>query len=228
MLVDTIDDADLYDHDIALFADGKWLNSSCINYCYRKIDSERRVRHVHRDSVLLLDPSVCSLLRMINVDSNEDIVDEMNEIANGIKLDTRKWIFAPINNSNSFTTNSDCSHWSLLLVHVDTCTFFAFDSMSQTNKKAAVEAANAFAIMLKKSVSAIYYVGNTPQQHNSFDCGIYTLLYSEYLSDVLLDDGISVDDVVTSNCYSVLSQSLLTITPAAVASYRRSMHNNVR
>lgn len=118
-------DANIYAYDLSLFRPGNWLNDSCINYCFRRLELQ-----ILNNSILLMDPSVVSFL-LIQCTTAE----EYSELSLGIKIMERTWIFVPVNNSDAFDTPS--SHWSLLLLHVSSGKFLHFDSCGTSNYRAA-------------------------------------------------------------------------------------------
>ena len=124
-LITTLLDADIYGRDLNLFLSRNWLNDSCINYCLRRFEIQ-----LSDQSILLMDPSVVSFLRI-----QCDDEDEYAELALGQQASLRKWIFIPVNNSESFVNVS--THWSLLLLHTASSRLFHFDSCGTSNKSAA-------------------------------------------------------------------------------------------
>ena len=129
-------DADIYDRDLELFHPPNWLNDRCINYCFRRI--------AHKfTSIILMDPSVVSFLR-IQCEDNE----EFAELAEGIELHSKTWLLIPINDSDSFESSS--THWSLLLVHIPSCRIFHYDSSEFYNRSAAEGTSKQVYKLLKK------------------------------------------------------------------------------
>ena len=120
-LVLSYDDADLYENDVKLFSGKQWLNDSCINFCFRRISSQ-----ANNTSILFMDPSVVSFLTL---QCNDD--DEYESLAKGIDINNRDWLIVPINDNESFLSQS--THWSLLLVNIGLNTYIHYDSSSQYN-----------------------------------------------------------------------------------------------
>lgn len=118
-------DANIYGNDLALFRPGNWLNDSCINYCFRRLEQE-----IQQKSILFMDPSVVSFL-LIQCTTAE----EYCELSLGVQIMERTWVFIPVNNSDTFDTPS--SHWSLLVLHVSSGKSFHFDSCGMSNNRAA-------------------------------------------------------------------------------------------
>ena len=118
-------DANIYGDDLALFRPTNWLNDSCINYCFRRLEQQ-----IQNNSILFMDPSVVYFL-LIQCTTTE----EHCELSLGIRIMERTWVFIPVNNSDTFDTPS--SHWSLLVLHVSSGELFHFDSCGMSNNHAA-------------------------------------------------------------------------------------------
>ena len=118
-------DVDVYPRDARLFQTGCWLNDTCINLCFKRMDGEFSMK-----DILFMDPSIVSFLRIQVTDD-----EEYDELATGCELCSRKWLLLPINDCESFDSSSN--HWSLLLCHVESGSLFHFDSNSNFNLRAA-------------------------------------------------------------------------------------------
>lgn len=125
-LVLSYDEADLYDDDVRLFSGKQWLNDSCINYCFKRISHQ-----LNNLAILLMDPSVVSFL-ILQCDDD----DEYDSLAKGINLDSREWLLVPINDNESFLSQS--THWSLLVLHIASSTYIHYDSNFQCNYASSV------------------------------------------------------------------------------------------
>ena len=137
-IIHSLLDANIYSRDLILFRSKCWLNDSCINYCFRRLELMKTPK-----SILLMDPSVVSFL-VIQCSSDEDY----DELFVGINISSLEWIFVPVNNADSFGTPS--SHWSLLLLHVSTGKLFHFDSCGLSNNDAAIFTAEKLYLLLKR------------------------------------------------------------------------------
>lgn len=151
-------DVDIYDRDLRLFEDGKWLNDTCINYCFRKMeheglhDSNSSTDSIDGSSriiskrILLMDPCVVSFLRLQCEDE-----DELQELREGLAIGERDVIFVPINDCDSFESSS--THWSLLIITDATSlrpSIFHADSCGRYNKKAAMATRDSLAQLLQR------------------------------------------------------------------------------
>ena len=183
-------DAVLYEEDVELLRGSNWLNEACINFAFRLLDAD--FEHVYpehiRARIYLIDPSVVSWIRW-QLDE-----DEIVDFVESSKLLDKDWIFLPINNARSLLESG--SHWSLLAMDIRGRKGFAFDPMVYNNSKAA----EATFIAMNKALD--YYQQRkcgenelvqptvfmhippnlVPQQTDSFNCGIYTILFVDFLA----------------------------------------------
>ena len=139
-------DVDVYERDLKLFQEREWLNDTCINYCFKRLmnsKSSDMIDMVMKESVLLLDPSLVSFLR---IQCEED--DEFEDLRISLELDKKVWVFIPINDNQSFETSS--SHWSSLLCHIDSRHFLYYDSIENNpNLPSASNFIEKFAKLMK-------------------------------------------------------------------------------
>jgi hypothetical protein len=136
----TFKDVDIYQHHADFFQPGQWLDDTCINLCFRCFENDSPVLE---NKVLLLDPAVVSFLRM-QVDDEE----EFEELLQGQHLLDHNWVFFPISDSGSFEQRG--THWSVVLLHVPTISFFYFDSCGEYSKKSAKQFVKKFTTFLKR------------------------------------------------------------------------------
>ena len=104
-------DADILPGDLELLHGQEWLNASCLNFHFRRL--EHRISLPTDGPIMLLDPIQVSFLRFMDAEDAE-------EFKAGVRWGSRTWILAPINNAD--TRQSSGEHWSLLLHHTPCCT----------------------------------------------------------------------------------------------------------
>ena len=88
-------DAVIYKRDLDNFEPGNWLNDACVGFCMRFM--EHAVFPSNKDTLLFMDPSVVSLIKVQSMDE-----EDMEGIARGLKMSSRKLLFVPTNDNNSF------------------------------------------------------------------------------------------------------------------------------
>ena len=149
------------------------------------------------ETVLLLDPSIVSFF-MLQCNDEEDFTD----LEKNIQTRKRDLIFIPITNRNSI--NDTSTHWSLLVLlrYESGYKFFHYDSHGAYNRSASIEVAQKFLNLLCSSSSqatfsssmastkginevgknlTIHQDSSSPQQSNSYDCGMYVCCITRLL-----------------------------------------------
>jgi sentrin-specific protease 8 len=89
-------------------------------------------------------------------------------------------IFLPINNCHNPNLAEGGSHWSLLLVSIVDGVAFHYDSLNPANRNEALHATNKLQQLLGKGLQFID-LADSPQQHNSSDCGVFVCFEMRYL-----------------------------------------------
>lgn len=141
-------DVDVYPQQLGYFRPGQWLDDTCINLCFRLTEDEMRP-----DQVLLMDPAVVSFIRM-QIDEEE----EFEDLVRGQSLEKYSWIFFPISDSSSFSSSG--THWSLLLCHYPTLSFFYIDSAGTYNYSSSKEFAEKFSGLMKKRLVTLFVIAS--------------------------------------------------------------------
>ncbi|KAG5186810.1 putative SUMO protease [Tribonema minus] len=154
---------------------GGWLNDSCINFMLRYLEHEVLPQQLAAEALskmLFVDSSVLSCL-MLSIDEP----DELEQLAQGLDIASKSLIFAPVNDNTDFKSGSH--HWSLMVISVSGARahYLHFDSSSGYNKAAAEMAAQQFhALLGVEGAAKLVHVGDSPQQDNGYDCGMYCAL----------------------------------------------------
>lgn len=137
-MIISLRNADIYERDAVLFKSDNWLNSSCINYCLRKLEinleNNDKIGLEMSTKYLMMDPSVVSFLQNQCIDE-----EEHEELGVGIEIHKREWVFLPITNSDSFSIMP--SHWSVLVFDLKSGAFYHFDSHRSLNQRVAYSTA---------------------------------------------------------------------------------------
>jgi hypothetical protein len=87
-------DAVIYQRDLNNLEPGNWLNDACIGFYLRYMEHTMFPSSGH---ILFLDPSVVSLIKVQCMDE-----DDLEGISRGLQISTRKLLFVPTNDNNSF------------------------------------------------------------------------------------------------------------------------------
>jgi Ulp1 family protease len=132
-----------------------------------------------------MDPSVVSYLQL-QCSLEEQLEYKQNFNSN---ID---YLCIPINDNLSFQELS--THWSLLVLDFTNLNCFHFDSMSNRNHIAATTIATTILTILSQHQIINVLSNNkiitvkSPQQNNSHDCGIHTLLTASLVSAELYNN----------------------------------------
>jgi hypothetical protein len=170
-LVLNFHDAILYGSDVSLVeSPSAWLNDACIHFYMTVLQQQH-------PAVMFVDPSVVTFL--MHQCDEEDLEEFSARFDKG-----REKYCVPINNghASSAAWKRPCggSHWSLLLVIGDL--YWHFDSVKGGNSPAARAVAKVFSNILGHDESGKVIEVTTPQQHNSYDCGLHALAAAEVLA----------------------------------------------
>ncbi|KAI9787944.1 MAG: hypothetical protein M1816_007344 [Peltula sp. TS41687] len=89
-------------------------------------------------------------------------------------------IFLPINDCRNVEVAEGGSHWSLLLVSVIDGVAFHYDSLSPSNYEEGRLTSEKIGQLLGKPLKFVN-LDDSPQQHNSSDCGIFVCIQMKHL-----------------------------------------------
>lgn len=199
--------------DIALLRGSNWLNDACINFCLLRLEAKMALP----TTILLMDPAIVAFMRL-QVEDEE----EREQLARGIALSSRQWIVAPVSNQDSFQTLG--SHWSLLAYHIPSNSALHFDSSAGTNTRAAKSTAVCLQLLLKASAAPDTRHVSCPQQTDSYNCGVYAVLFAKTLATFLTRG----DDILRSpGLDALLSEMHAQITFDEVMEFRQQAEEDI-
>jgi sentrin-specific protease 8 len=146
-----------------------------------RIDAHRwleREKYPTKD-ILLLRPAMVHLIKHTEV--------EMLPLLLPPNLLTSRLLVLPLNNNQG--TQSGGSHWSLMVVDAATQTFYHYDSIRGCNDRAAT---HLFSKMkrVRSTPHAILLHAPTPQQTNSYDCGVFVCSITDWLCRLYTSGGL--------------------------------------
>ena len=124
----------------------------------------------------------------------ESDMNDVQETFAPLNFDKKKYIIAPINDKEDKRQAVGGSHWSLLLYVVQEDYFVYFDSTSGIIPSTYEVAMKIYAVThktldhIEPEQLRIGIYKNSPQQKNSYDCGMYVLTVTEKLANVLMKE----------------------------------------
>ncbi|KAJ2370608.1 SUMO1 sentrin specific peptidase 8 [Coemansia sp. RSA 2610] len=154
----------VYSSDIKSLREGHWLNDTILGFYFEYLTHD-----ILRgdSSIVLLKPAVVQLLQQQT---------DLNSVLQALPPDLYKHeiIFMPIGNG---------THWSLLVYcrQAYPAPFHYFDSMANANFKHALAAKLKLEQILFGSQQLPMVTHSCPQQENSYDCGVFVVLFADLL-----------------------------------------------
>lgn len=178
--------------DIVLLQGSHWLNDVIIGFYFEYLDET--FNKTERKDFYFISPELTQLLKM--TDPNQYII-----FLDPFSISECKCIFFPLNNCDKKDTAGG-THWSLLIFCRGDRTCYHFDSAKGYNGSIASKfAENVMNCVLdKKETNRRFVEVDSPQQKNSYDCGIYVLCLTDIIINHLLKneilDGCDFNEVI--------------------------------
>jgi sentrin-specific protease 8 len=164
----------LYRVDIDGIKKDDWLTDSAISFWQEYLEHVK-LPLFPRANIVLLKPTMSIMLSTANDSQSLAIIGEALP-----DFSKSTHIFLPINNATNPEGGDDGTHWSLLLVSVIDGVAFHYDSMGTHNEQCGYNVSQKVAQLLKRSLRFTQMV-DTPQQENSYDCGVFVCFIMEKL-----------------------------------------------
>ena len=190
-------DVSLYKEDLTYLEPYQWLNDQLVSFFLHDINYNKTPinssNNYCNDNIITIDAAAGSWLRFC--DDN----DERQSFASGIGLTETNYnnshILMPINNISH--SNHGGSHWSLLYIFPKYNKVYHYDSSNGLNNIIAENSTKEIATILQLwntniSLQLIEQVKDIhiscQQQSNSYDCGIYTILYAKKIINHIINN----------------------------------------
>lgn len=169
-------------HDKLDILGDTWLSDDVISKYFEIL----RVKIIGDEGTcLLVDPSVAqgvkisnetsNFLDLLDVQGKEIIIVPINDHLENFEERKRQ-----IKEKKEGGTTDEGTHWSTLVYLKNKNTFFHYDSLNNANLSQAEETAKKLSKFYKTPFTGVNNVPG-PKQHNSFDCGIYLIYFTEYV-----------------------------------------------
>lgn len=164
-----------------------WLSDDTIWQYFDLIND----KVIKKNRITCLNPVICQAVKML---------EDFKFILEPINLKRMKYIVLPVNDcfESNLSENSGGTHWSLLVYENERSIFYHYDSIRDHNTDSAKIISTKLLQFITGSpcVTAVVKEEPTPQQQNSYDCGIFTIIMAELIIQQLLDsnDGFTLND----------------------------------
>ena len=145
----------------------------------------------------LVPPATVQMVKIIEDDSQlEMFLGEMN-------LHEFDFVCFPINDASS---ESQGSHWSLLVYSKKENKYFYLDSHGRYNLKSGEQVAKNVQVLLKCPKKPSMEIVDCPQQANGWDCGVFVLLFTQVILNRISEGKFNVSDLSESVSQTIASQ----------------------
>lgn len=150
----------------------RWITDDVIRRYYDAINNSL----FPSGDVICMNPTIAHGIKVLN---------DYTHLIDLLDIQRANYIFIPINDSNS--SNEEGSHWSLLIYEKNNAAFYHYDSVKAHNlKMAKLTARKMYDYLLNSQAKDMMFVEcPTPQQNNSYDCGVYLIILTEYFGSYI-------------------------------------------
>jgi hypothetical protein len=159
-----------------LFRANNWLGDENIEFFWEQIAKELNPNSVVSD-ILFVPPTVIMLAHMM---SAEQLRDDGGFARNLGDLTAKQMVIMAINDSQMGQTGG--THWGCLIYARPCNEFRYYDSIRGACRIQAKAFAEKFSLALGAQGAAFVEESDAPQQANSSDCGVYTMVVGEILA----------------------------------------------
>lgn len=159
--------------------ESRWVTDDVIQIYFDLLNDK-----ITKDDIYFVNPSIVQAVKCL---------EDFDRTLGPLKLNEKSIVFIPVSDSppvfrrwNEF--GSTGTHWSLLLFDKVNNSFYYFDSMASANYEHARAISRNFKSILDITNEPSFIKVKTPQQENTVDCGIYTLLVADAITLKLVED----------------------------------------
>eukprot|EP00440_Ansanella_granifera_P042317 gb/GFBE01045878.1/.p1 GENE.gb/GFBE01045878.1/~~gb/GFBE01045878.1/.p1 ORF type:complete len:615 (+),score=68.61 gb/GFBE01045878.1/:1-1845(+) len=187
------------------FAPAQWLSDASLTHGFARLAASASLAELRGklaggeeacaelpSEALLLDPATSFWLTL------QDDPRDLDEARSSLRLETRELVLCPMTDSQERCKADSGTHWSLLVcwrsvrcqswrgMYYDSMSTkrFALDGSFTANSQHLVKAASLAERLFGRPVQV--ESGLCAQQTNSFDCGVYVLLFSQIIVGAVL------------------------------------------
>jgi len=161
----------VWKEDVICLADD-WLTDNNIAFWEEYLEHEV-IQRSDCQGIILLRPSMVFMIRC------EPDINSIRSALPDIRNATH--IFLPINDNRDPNMAEGGSHWSLVVVSVKDGVAFHYDSLSSSNLSHAKAVAERVSNWLGVPLTFHDLDEDTPQQSNTYDCGVHVCMNMRHL-----------------------------------------------
>ena len=166
----------IYESDLKSLDGENWIHDSIIAFWQEYL---QQVKFKDTNKLLFVTPSLTELI------GNGDLADARSTILQ-IRTLHKHFIFFPINN-NTCKDKPNGTHWSLLVFSKNLNTWYHYDSLKGTNVKHARAIMNRVNFHMGECEERVlprpnFIEAKCSQQNNGYDCGVFTMLFTQYIA----------------------------------------------
>lgn len=173
-------DVSIYAEDLYNLKDDEWLSDNNISFMYELLERYQLFKYdtLVKDSILLVRPSMCYLLAQ---------TPQPQQLKGVIPpLESAKFLFLPVNDSDDVEAVGAGSHWSLVVISLLDRLALIYDSMDSANDVESRQVVDQVEKYLGNGTRLEIMSMATPQQLNGSDCGVIVSQITGVLTSRLL------------------------------------------
>ncbi|KAL8740693.1 MAG: hypothetical protein Q9190_006633 [Brigantiaea leucoxantha] len=149
-----------------------WLTDNVIAFWEEYLEREYLTQYANAHIVLLRPSMSFMLIQTPDPLTLKDALPNFSRTTH---------IFLPINDNRNPSVAEGGSHWSLLLVSVVDGVAFHYDSLNRSNSHEALISSKKISQLLGGKELKFVDLGDSPQQENSSDCGVFVCVQMKHL-----------------------------------------------
>lgn len=193
--------------------ESSWITDDAIQTYYDALTSK-----VLKNDILLMNPVIVQAIKCL---------EDINHFIEPLELANKSFIFLPINDS-AMVDQVGGSHWSLMLYVRGLDKFFYLDSSADYNLRHAQQVKNKIAKYLGLSEFAPLHKIDVPQQTNTVDCGVYMLLFTDVLIQLVIQGKIGqIGEHFKNACPYIKTSDVLTKRAQLALFLRNNNHTKL-
>jgi len=137
-------------------------------------------------------------------------MDDLKICLKNLELESKEFIFIPVNDINNKYNGGGGNHWSLLIYQKKNNEFFYLDSMNSFINNTHIIVKNLKTILNIENTQngEITDIESCKIQQNTYDCGMFVLAFTEAILNQLEQNQfkLKLDETAIENCLRSVNQ----------------------